>query len=105
MKFLEVKIVELVDADFPGWVKCVFRDIDNIEWHIVEKAPVVSLENFNSETVLPKDGQVGCEIIGEFVDRNNKRILRIDTSRPWGIEEEGGQTVFDVFEYQIKEEP
>ena len=40
--------------DQPGFVKCQFSDAFGAERTIVEKVPVITLDNIDGETILPK---------------------------------------------------
>jgi hypothetical protein len=98
MKALKVRIIKYVDNWNPGWVKCVFKDIRGKEWSIIEKVPVITSENLDSNSQFPIDSFIACEVINQSHD-----IITIDLNKPWGVSEENGQTVFEVFEDQIIE--
>jgi 3-dehydroquinate dehydratase len=102
MKYLKIKIVKYVDDSQPGWVKCVFEDVQERQWSFVEKAPIVTSQQIGHGDNYPLDGEVECSLISEFTDSNNNKIVTIDLSSPLGIEAENGQSKFNVFESQIK---
>jgi hypothetical protein len=96
IKDLKVHITGYVDDWQPGWVKCVFTDAYGIEWSIIEKVPVVSAADLNAETRYPVETTIQCEVINEAAD-----IVTINLDKPWGISEQGGRTIFEVFEDQL----
>jgi hypothetical protein len=67
MKYLEVDIIEYIQNDFPGWVRCKFIDSVGKEHYFNDKIPVVSVENINEETILPKKGFIR----GKIINKNN----------------------------------
>jgi hypothetical protein len=105
MKSLLVKIIEYVDDSQPGWVRCTFKDIEGKEWFWVDKVPIVSGEWLNAKTVYPRDGGIACQIIGERLSADNRKILTIDISVPTALETEDGETKFDVYSDQIEAVP
>jgi hypothetical protein len=102
MKELRVKIIDFTNNGFPGWVKCIFKDAYNNEWFFEEKIPIVTSEYLNSESKYPQDGFLGCQVVKESINSENKKIVTIDLSTPFGISEENGKTIFDVFADQLK---
>jgi len=97
MEGIKVDIIEYVDDHQPGWVKCLFIDAEGSEWSIIEKVPIVSQENLNSESKYPIVGYIAGKISNKRLDNNFKEIATIDLSTPWGISEESGRTIFDIF--------
>lgn len=96
IKELKVQITEYVDDWNPGWVKCVFFDAYGKEWSFVEKVPAITTKHLDAETEYPIDITVPCEVIGK-----SGIIITVDLEKPYGIAEQGGKTIFDVFENQL----
>lgn len=101
MNALKIKIIELVDDWQPGWVKCTFQDINKKEWVIVDKIPVITNKDLDKNSQYPIDEIIECKILNQSVSTTGEIMMTIDLSQPWGISEEGGQTVFQVSSSQL----
>lgn len=99
---VSVEIVRYVSDDFPGFVECVLTDADGMRHSIVDKAPVFSVENLLAASSYPCAGVVACEVTAEWVDETGRRLARVDTTRPWGIEATDGTTCFVVLSSQLR---
>ncbi len=100
-----VKIIEYVNDSQPGWVRCTFQDITGKNCFLVDKAPIVSEEWLNANTVYPRDGEIACQIVGERLSADNRKILTIDISVPSALETEDGEIKFDVYSDQNQDVP
>ena len=98
---IEVDIICIADNSQPGWVKCVFKDIHDKEWTIIEKLPVVSDEYLSKKSQFPLKGFVAGSIVSERYDANNNKIVLFSTEMPWDINAETGEAQFEVFADQI----
>jgi hypothetical protein len=98
---LAVQIMCLVDEDFPGFVGCVLVDADGACHEFIEKGPVVSAKNTGPDSIYPQPGYIDCIVEDEWVDELGRRLIRVNTEKPWGIQSIGGATRFIVFENQI----
>lgn len=87
-----------VDDSQPGWVECRLTDANGRGWTFVEKVPVVTDADLDGESAYPRLGLIACDII-----TRDDRVVRVDTTRPWGIESVDGQTQFDVPPHLIVE--
>ena len=105
MRYLTVSIMKVIDEGFPGWVECLLKDANGRTWTFHEKIPVVTAEDIWTDSCFPIRGVVGCEVTGRKTDSLGRAILTVDSRTPWGIESIEGNTIFDVFAEQIKEEP
>jgi len=103
MKALKIKITKFIDAHQPGFVECRFVDARNQEHIIHEKAPVVTTENLNENSIYPTDGFIAYEILREYSDENSRSLITISTERPWDISTVENISVFDVFENKLTE--
>jgi len=98
---LAVRITRFVDDYPPGFVECSLLDAQGRLHLFVEKAPVVSTENLWSDSVYPRDGTIDCEVQAEWVDEAGRRLVRVDTERPWVVESTDGLTQFVVLASQV----
>jgi hypothetical protein len=96
MPEFEVKIVRMADDSFPGFVECRFADASGREHTIIEKVPVVSAADVDAQSSLPLAGRVACEVEFERRDATDRRLLRVNTSRPYSIESICGENVFEL---------
>jgi hypothetical protein len=96
-KGLKIKILSYIDDSQPGWLKCCFSDIYERVHYIEDKVPVITEMDLDEKSEYPRDGQVRCEII-----RIKEKVVTVDISNPWSLEDENGETVFEVFSDQIE---
>jgi hypothetical protein len=95
-----VVIVKFIDSHQPCLVECVLHDASGVAWTIVEKVPVVTTENLNATSTYPREGSIACEVIED--ELVGSPLVRIDTSKPWGIEATDGTTTFVVRREQVQ---
>ena len=93
---VEVVVTKIIDLSQPFWVECKLEDVYGVKHIFQDKMPIF-LEKDVTEADLPVYGELRCVIIGR-----NERAIRIDTSRPDGVESKLGQTIFDVSLHQLK---
>lgn len=94
----KVNIIEAFDLDwYPGWCKAVLEDSNGVEHILVEKLPVIGLEEEEVST-LPVEKFIAVEIINDFGN-----TVEINTAVPWGIETQEGKSRFVVSKELIKE--
>lgn len=101
MASIPVTIVRFADEAFPGWVECILTDAQGQHHTFIEKVPVVALENLGPLSAYPQGGSISCEIVAESEDSNGRKIARITTERPWGIESITGSANFNVLASQL----
>jgi hypothetical protein len=99
---LRLEIVEFVDEYQPGVVKCEFRDADGQLHTLIEKVPIVSLEQLDAGSSYPTPGCVRCEVLARWVDSSETERVRISTASPYHIESTEGRSEFVVLSAQIK---
>jgi len=104
MAAVRVSIIAWVDDHQPGFVRCELQDAWDRVWSFVEKAPVLSAAELWNDSSYPQPGVIACEIVRRWVDDRGRHIMTIDTSRPWGVETEAGETTFDVLPTQMESE-
>lgn len=100
---LKVKITRFISSDQPGFVECQFTDAWNKHYTIVEKIPVLTVEDLDGNSNYPLDGIVACNITGELEDTDGRKLVSIDTKMPWAIETIQGLTKFDILAEDVIE--
>jgi hypothetical protein len=101
MPEIVVAIVRITDEAFPGFVACELVDAHGRGHIFVDKVPVVSDQEISAATALPALGRLACEIESEWKDEAGRVLLRVDTSRPHGIESTTGDTIFELLGEQV----
>lgn len=105
MNKLTVQIEGFADEHFPGFVECALIDSEGIRHEFVEKVPVVSRLNLNAESEYPRSGHIDCTIEGTWLDEQGRRVVRVNTEKPWSVASVAGRTVFTVYEDQLNPQP
>lgn len=100
MTNVAVEITRFVDASFPGWVEFVLNDARGARWVFVDKVPVVSAEDLSEASDFPRSAMIACEVVPDPAVAE-AGLVKIDTSRPWGIEAKDGTSMFVVRQSQI----
>jgi hypothetical protein len=103
IKAIKVQITRFIRDDNPGFVECKFYDAWNKEHSVHDKVPVVSLEDLDINSIYPREGIVGCEIIREWKDDEGRIILTVSSDKPWAIDTIEGLTEFDLLAHQVIE--
>jgi hypothetical protein len=96
MEYLIIDIIEYEKDYFPGYVYCKFIDAFGKTHYFGEKLPVVSVENINEKTILPRKGFIRGEIINKKND-----IIYFSTTEPDGVESIDGENIFYANKEQI----
>ena len=92
MFYIKATAIQLIDdSTYPEIVRCVFTDAHGRTHTVMEKWPVVSAEKY--ENTFPKNCMLGCVVV-----ERRREVCVVDTDRPWGIESEEGETVFEIHE-------
>jgi len=100
MPNIAVEITRYVDASFPGWVEFVLDDARGVRWVFVDKVPVVSAEDLSEASDYPRSARIECEVVSD-PSVSDAGLVKIDTSRPWGIEAKDGTSMFVVHQSQL----
>jgi hypothetical protein len=95
-----VEITRYVDASFPGWVEFVLDDARGVRWFFTDKVPVVSTESLSEVSDYPYSAKIECVVISDpsVVEID---LVKIDTSRPWGIQAKDGTSTFVIHQSQL----
>ena len=103
MKAIAVEISQVVDdSGYPTFVECLLIDAMGQRHIFVEKEPVVSAAGIDIES-FPASGVIACEVESEWLDSNGRSVVRVATTRPWGIESTEGSSSFVVLAEQLRE--
>jgi hypothetical protein len=94
-----VEVTRFVDANFPGWVEFVLHDAYGTKWTFVDKVPVLSSEALSEASDYPRPAMIECEVVPDL--SVSADLVKIDTSRPFGIEAEDGTSTFVVHRAQL----
>ena len=105
MLIVHVDILKFVDESNPGWVECQLIDAMGQAHTFIEKVPVVTEEDLWHDSVYPRAGIMGCEVVRRWQDDQGRALCEINTSRPWDIESKDGGTSFVVLAAQLDEAP
>lgn len=93
----KVDIIEAFDLDwYPGWCKAVLKDRNGVEHILIDKLPVIGLEE-EEVSSLPVEKFIAVELINDLGN-----TVEIDTAVPWGIETKEGKSRFVVNKESIK---
>jgi hypothetical protein len=100
---IKIKITKFISDDQPGFVECSFFDALNKEHIVQDKVPIVTEKFLDADSIYPQDGVIACEIVNEWKDTDGRKIFKVNTSKPWGVDTMDGLTEFDVLEEQLVE--
>ncbi len=100
---IKIQITKFISDDQPGFVECSFFDASNKEHVVQDKVPIVTEKFLDANSEYPQDGVIACEIVNEWKDTNGRKIFKVNTSTPWGVDTINGLTEFEVFEEQLVE--
>ncbi|WP_306349724.1 hypothetical protein [Flavobacterium sp. '19STA2R22 D10 B1'] len=101
MERIKVKIIEYTDDSQPGWVRCIFYDVNEKEWSIIDKKYIVIRENLDINSNYPKMGFIAGQITNRRMDALGRKIATINLELPWSLSTENGTTLFTIFDHQI----
>lgn len=94
----KVNIIEAFDLDwYPGWCKAVLKDCNGIEHILMDKLPVIGVEEEELSN-LPMEKYIAVKILNDLGN-----TVEIDTSVPWGLETKEGKSRFVVSKELINE--
>lgn len=96
MACVKVTVTKIIDRAQPFWVECEMEDVYG-EKHIFQDKMPVFLKKHMTEADLPANGELRCVMI-----ERKDEVIRIDTSKPDGVESESGKTIFEVSVHQLK---
>jgi hypothetical protein len=98
---LAVQIVRYVDHAFPGWVACVFEDAEGRRHELIDKVSIFSDVMLDETSMYPQAGGARCTILGRWSDFNSRKLVRVSTIKPDGIESTEGLSEFVVLSTQV----
>ncbi|MEV4414354.1 hypothetical protein [Catellatospora sp. NPDC049609] len=96
---LKVEVVELVEYDFPGWIRVRLVDADGVPWIFEDKIPIFFYEDEPTPaTTLPAPAHIRCEVLRAELDDDGREVLIVSTAgRPTEIEK-------DLDEFRVRRE-
>ncbi len=101
MKAIRIKIICFISNDQPGFVECKFNDAWNKEHTIQDKVPIVNEKDLDANCDYQQDFIIACEIIKQWVDKDNRTIFSVTTEKPWTVDTIDALTEFDILAEQL----
>jgi hypothetical protein len=101
LKAIKIKITSFISDDQPGFVECKFNDAWNKEHTVQDKVPIVTEKDLDANSEYPQDGVIACEIIKQWVDKDERKIFTVTTENPWAVDTIDGFTEIDILEQQL----
>jgi hypothetical protein len=98
---LSIQIERFVNDHQPGFVECRLVDVFGRSHLFVEKVPVVTTAHLGPGSTYPCAGQIACEVESASNDAQGRKLLQVNTGRPWGVESTGGVSSFWVLSAQV----
>ena len=92
------------DGHYPDWLRLRLIDAHGREWLILEKVPVVTLEDLDENSVYPRTIVLACQEVSRRASAGRELVL-IDLNIPWGIQTTDGTTCIEVFTDQLAPSP
>ena len=96
MHFISVQIVRFVDSHQPGWVECELVDAEGRRHSIIDKVPVLTMEDLDADSEYPTLGRVPCEVLKRYRDEKGRELVLVSTARPVEMESKEGLSEFIV---------
>ena len=85
----------MADKPQPGLVEAHLTDIDGRVWSFIDKEPVFCSHPVSRLARLPVAGAIRCQIVGQEILSDGRRVVIIDTASPDGVDS-GGVTIFRI---------
>ena len=100
-----IKIVRYISDANPGFVAGELVDTYGQVHTFEDKVPVIAVGYPNAESDYPCDGVLGCEVVERWVEDDGRKLVRIDTEKPWDIASTDAKYHFVVLAEQVSEQP
>lgn len=101
MKHVPVVIERFTHSSQPGFVECSFVDAWNKTHVFEDKVPIFTTQDLYEDSIYPQSGVIACEILKEWRDADNRKIITITTEQPYGIDSKDGLYEFDPLSEQV----
>lgn len=101
MPCLHVNIIRFVAEHQPGFVECSITDAGGTVHKIIDKVPVLSLQNLWTDSTYPQPGIVRCEVLKRSQDSLGRKVALVTIAKPDGLESVNGLSEFLVLESQV----
>ena len=99
MPKIPIEITRFADDWQPGWVEFVLVDVRGERHHFIEKVPVVTQRDLDATSNYPVVEWVECVVLDAVPEQGS---VRVDVSRPWGLESTEGRTEFEMAASQVR---
>lgn len=91
------RITRVIDSSsYPDWLELRFTDAHGKEWVLEEKAPVVTCEDVVPREPYKEDASIAAMVVDKQIAGDGRSIVVVNTDKPWGISDVGGNTHFDL---------
>lgn len=101
LKAFRIQITSFNSDDQPGFVECKFNDAWDKEHTVQDKVPIVTEKYLDANSEYPQDGVIACEIIKQWVYRDEKTIFIVTTEKTLAIDSIDDLTEFDILTEQL----
>ena len=96
---LAIRIVRFVDDYQPGIVEAEFEDAAGVRHSVIDKVPMISLEDLDAKSEYPRAGSIRCDVLSRWRDETGRDLVRVRSH--WGIETTAGVFEWIVLEGQV----
>ena len=93
---IPIKIEQLIDSSFPGWIEFSFTGIDGKKINFVEKTPIISNCNVDENSKFPLERNLECTQVRKWIDSENRILLEVNTYIPHGVQSCDGECIFII---------
>jgi len=98
---LLVQIVRFVEEHQPPIVACELVDAAGSHHTFIDKVAGFSSQWLPADSAYPQPGTIRCHVLAHWQDDTGRRLVRVSTERPDGIESTEGVSEFVVLSSQI----
>ncbi|MBB5867599.1 hypothetical protein F4553_000978 [Allocatelliglobosispora scoriae] len=100
---LKVEAIELLDDDWPGWVRVRLVDAADVSWTFEGKVPIFFAGDAPTRaTSLPVAAHIRCHVLRTDRGADGREVSVVSTAMD-GVETEDGLDEFRVFSDQIEQ--
>ena len=71
MKAFKIEIIKLIYSSYPSFVEARFKDALGKEHIVIDKVPVIAIDDLDESSEYPNDGIIACEITKIWKDAND----------------------------------
>lgn len=97
-----VMIQGVVDDDVcPRILACSLIDVDGDEHWFIEKEAVLLTAGLSVPSAYPQPARLACVVQKRWTDENDRQLVIVSTTQPWGTDSITGVSNFKVSAAQI----